>query len=100
MKKYLSLVKFSHTIFAMPLAFIVFFLAVQTSEASFDWVKFLLMIACMVFATIASMAFYPHLDRAIAARNHITSTRGLPRGALSARSALLYTMLNCLAIMV
>src|SRR3546814_424887 len=100
MKKYLSLVKFSHTIFAMPFAFIGFFLAVQTSEASFDWVKFLLMIACMVFARSAAMAFNRYLDREIDARNPRTSTREIPRGAISARSALLFTMLNCLAFMV
>lgn len=100
MKKYLSLVKFSHTIFAMPFAFIGFFLAVQTSGAAFDGVKFLLMLACMVFARSAAMAFNRYLDRDIDARNPRTSAREIPRGAISARSALLFTVLNCLLFLV
>src|SRR3546814_4981193 len=99
MKKYLSLVKFSHTIFAMPFAFIGIFLAVQTSEASFDWVKFLLMIACMVFARSAAMAFNRYLDREIDARKPRNSTQEIPRGASRARSDLMFTLMNCLASM-
>lgn len=96
MKKYLSLVKFSHTIFAMPFAFIGFFLAIQSTGAKFSWVKFLLMLACMVFARSAAMAFNRYLDRHIDAKNPRTSVREIPRGVISARSALVFTLLNCL----
>ncbi|QEC50998.1 4-hydroxybenzoate polyprenyltransferase [Anseongella ginsenosidimutans] len=96
MKKYLSLVKFSHTVFAMPFAFIGFFLAIQNTGAKFSWVKFLLMLACMVFARSAAMAFNRYLDRHIDAKNPRTSVREIPRGVISARSALVFTLLNCL----
>lgn len=96
MKKYLSLVKFSHTIFAMPFALIGFFLAVQQTGARFNGIKFVLMLACMVFARSAAMAFNRYLDRDIDARNPRTREREIPRGAISARSALIFTALNCL----
>lgn len=100
MKKYLSLIKFSHTIFALPFALIGFFLAMQTSGAAFSWVKFLLMLACMVFARSAAMAFNRYLDRHIDARNPRTRIREIPRGVISARSALVFTALNCFAFLV
>ena len=95
MKKYFSLVKFSHTIFAMPFAVIGFFLAVHHTGARFHWHKFLLMLACMVFARSAAMAFNRYLDRDIDARNPRTRSREIPRGAISARAALYFTLLNC-----
>ncbi|MBC7913963.1 MAG: UbiA family prenyltransferase, partial [Pyrinomonadaceae bacterium] len=69
MKKYLSLVLFAHTIFAMPFAFIGFFLALSTTNNSFNWMKLVFMILCMVFARNAAMAFNRYLDRNIDAKN-------------------------------
>ena len=40
MKNYLSLIKFSHTIFAMPFALLGFFLAVQKLGNGISWVLF------------------------------------------------------------
>ena len=100
MKKYLSLVKFSHTIFALPFALIGFFLAISSTGASFSWVKFLLMFACMVFARSAAMAFNRYLDRHIDAKNPRTSVREIPRGTISARSALIFTVLNCILFLI
>ncbi|MBT6809205.1 MAG: 4-hydroxybenzoate octaprenyltransferase, partial [Flavobacteriales bacterium] len=54
MRNYLSLIKFSHTIFAMPFAFIGFFLASYKSEI--DWKIFISIILCMVFARSSAMA--------------------------------------------
>ncbi|RYY36840.1 MAG: 4-hydroxybenzoate octaprenyltransferase, partial [Sphingobacteriaceae bacterium] len=50
MKKYFSLVTFSHTIFAMPFAFIGFFLAVTTTNHPFEWQKLVMMVLCMICA--------------------------------------------------
>ena len=96
MKKYLSLVTFSHTIFAMPFAFIGFFLAVSTTENQFSWLKLLLMIVCMVFARNAAMAFNRYLDRDIDALNPRTKVRDIPSGRISAKNALIFTLANCL----
>ena len=65
MKKYFSLVLFAHTIFAMPFAFIGFFLAISVTGQEFNWLKLLLMILCMIFARNAAMAFNRYLDRGI-----------------------------------
>ena len=94
MKKYLSLVTFAHTIFAMPFAFIGFFLAVTTTSAHFDWLKLLLMILCMVFARNSAMAFNRYLDRNIDAKNPRTQKRDIPAGRISPAAALTFTLVN------
>src|SRR6195952_4438241 len=96
MKKYLSLVTFSHTIFAMPFAFIGFFLAVTTTNHSFEWQKLLFMVMCMVFARNSAMAFNRYLDRDIDAKNPRTKVRDIPAGKVSANEALIFVIVNCL----
>lgn len=95
MKKYLSLVTFAHTIFAMPFAFIGFFLAVTTTQHPFDWRKLVLMVLCMVFARNSAMAFNRYLDRDIDAQNPRTKQRDIPSGRISAPAALTFTLINC-----
>jgi len=95
-KKYLSLIKFSHTIFAMPFAMIGFFLAIETKDSFLGnemLVKFLLVILCMVFARSAAMAFNRYLDRQFDAKNPRTAIREIPAGIISSNSALLFTIL-------
>ncbi|MBX7226735.1 MAG: putative 4-hydroxybenzoate polyprenyltransferase [Chitinophagales bacterium] len=94
MKKFLSLVKFSHTIFALPFAIIGFFLAVKVHEYSFSWQKFLLVLGCMVTARNAAMGFNRYIDRAIDAKNPRTVIRELPAGVISERQALLFVIAN------
>jgi 4-hydroxybenzoate polyprenyltransferase len=95
MKKYLSLVTFSHTIFAMPFAFIGFFLAISTTNHEFSWLKLVLMIICMISARNAAMAFNRYLDREIDAKNPRTKVRDIPSGRITANNALLFTIINC-----
>lgn len=95
MKKYLSLVLFAHTIFAMPFAFIGFFLAVTTTEHAFSWNKLVLMVLCMVLARNSAMAFNRYLDRKFDAKNPRTALRDIPSGRIPATNALLFTILNC-----
>jgi 4-hydroxybenzoate polyprenyltransferase len=95
MKKYLSLVTFSHTIFAMPFAFIGFFLAITTTQHTFEWQKLVMMVLCMVFARNSAMAFNRYLDRNIDAKNPRTKVRDIPAGRISAASALTFTLVNC-----
>ncbi|MEJ7779592.1 MAG: UbiA-like polyprenyltransferase [Daejeonella sp.] len=94
MKKYFSLVLFAHTIFAMPFAFIGFFLAITTTENEFNWIKLFLMLLCMVFARNAAMAFNRYLDRNIDAQNSRTVVRDIPSGRISSREALIFTIAN------
>jgi 4-hydroxybenzoate polyprenyltransferase len=95
MKKYLSLVTFSHTIFAMPFAIIGFFLAITTTNHSFEWQKLAFMLLCMIFARNSAMAFNRYLDRDIDAKNPRTKVRDIPAGRISPVSALTFTLINC-----
>ena len=95
MKKYLSLVTFAHTIFAMPFAFIGFFLAVTTTNHQFEWQKLVMMLLCMVFARNSAMAFNRYLDRNIDAINPRTKQRDIPAGRISPAAALTFTLVNC-----
>ena len=95
MKKYLSLIKFSHTIFAMPFAFIGFFLATKSYE--FEWITLVYVIFCMVFARSAAMAFNRYIDREIDTANPRTAkAREIPNGSIKANSALLFVVINSL----
>lgn len=96
MKKYMSLVLFAHSVFALPFAIIGFFLAIQTTGEPFQWQKLLLMLVCMVTARNAAMAFNRYLDRDIDAQNPRTAMRDIPAGKISAGNALGFTIVNCL----
>jgi 4-hydroxybenzoate polyprenyltransferase len=100
MKNYLSLIKFSHTIFALPFAMIGFFLAVfltRNGEFLSDiWLKMALVLLCMVFARSAAMAFNRYIDRDIDAKNPRTVTREIPAGVISPPSALYFVVANVL----
>lgn len=96
MKNYLSLIKFSHTIFALPFALLGFFLATLEVESGFSWRLFFLVLLCMVFARSAAMAFNRYLDRDIDEKNPRTATREIPAGVISARSALFFVIVNSL----
>lgn len=96
MKKYFSLVLFAHSIFALPFAMIGFFLGVTTTDNPFSWLKFVLVLLCMVFARNAAMAFNRYLDRDIDAKNPRTQMRDIPAGKISAPNALMFVIINCL----
>lgn len=100
MKKYMSLVLFAHSVFALPFAIIGFFLALQTTELPFDWTLFLLMLICMVTARNAAMAFNRYLDRDIDALNPRTAVRDIPAGRITPEQALRFTIVNCLVFIV
>jgi 4-hydroxybenzoate polyprenyltransferase len=92
MKHYLSLIKFSHTIFALPFALLGFFLATITSTEGISWRLFFLVLLCMVFARSAAMAFNRYLDRDIDGKNPRTAVREIPAGIIKARSALFFVI--------
>ena len=126
-RSYLSLIKFSHTIFAMPFALIGFSLGISTGliddgryylnkTVGWGWdihnpvfwqfhkgvllSKFVLVILCMVFARSAAMAFNRYLDRKFDAANPRTAIREIPRGIISANNALIFTIISCALFLV
>lgn len=105
MKKYLSLIKFAHTIFALPFALLGLFLGFEylavhglTSDKPL-WVSFILVVLCMVFARSAAMAFNRYIDRDIDAQNERTAKREIPAGDVSPRQALTFVILSSLTFM-
>jgi len=91
---YLSLVKFSHTIFAMPFALIGFFLAVVYENKAFDWKIFIAIILCMIFARSAAMAFNRYIDEKFDKLNPRTAVREIPAGIIKKENALLFVIIN------
>jgi len=88
---YFKLIKFSHTVFAMPFAFIGFFLGIQSfpNEVVLETTQLLLLvIGCMVFARSAAMAFNRYLDRYFDALNPRTAQREIPVGVIAPQQAL------------
>jgi 4-hydroxybenzoate polyprenyltransferase len=79
---FLELVRFSHTIFALPFALLSAVLAWQTG-AAFRLRDLLGILMCMVFARSAAMAFNRLVDRRLDAENPRTASRHLPAGLLT-----------------
>lgn len=94
MNNYLSLIKFSHTIFALPFAILGYFLGIHAIGGGFDPQTFILVILCMVFARSAAMAFNRYLDRDIDSKNPRTVEREIPSGIIRPSSALLFTAIS------
>jgi 4-hydroxybenzoate polyprenyltransferase len=98
-KNYLSLVKFSHTIFAMPFALIGFVLGLRyhfIHQTTVDqvWLKFILVLVCMVTARSTAMAFNRYLDRYFDKLNPRTAIREIPAGIIKAEKALVFIGIN------
>jgi 4-hydroxybenzoate polyprenyltransferase len=95
---YLNLVKFSHTIFAMPFALLSFTFAVKgLPEESQSWWWILLcvqVLLCMVFARNVAMGFNRWADRFIDADNPRTAEREIPAGKISPKQAVWFVVVN------
>ncbi len=99
-REYLDLVKFHHTLFALPFALLGGALAAHSAEGwrgrPQDWAGILL---CMATARTAAMAFNRLVDREFDALNPRTASRHLPAGRLSAGSVLLFTCISAIAFL-
>ena len=93
---YLRLVKFSHTIFAMPFALLSFTSAWMLTEAEHNslWLLLLQVVGCMVFARNVAMGFNRWADRFIDAENPRTAEREIPAGKVSPRGAVVFIVVN------
>lgn len=106
-KHWLGLIRFSHTIFALPFAILAAFLAWSTPLAtgtgetpSIQFLDIVGVLLCMMFARSAAMAFNRLVDHHIDAANPRTATRHLPAGVLSRRSVTAFTLVCCLGFVV
>ena len=89
---YLSFVRFSHSVFALPFALTGALLAWRT--APFSWYQVLWIIVCMVAARSAAMGFNRLVDARHDALNPRTAIRELPRGAMSTTEATLFVIVS------
>jgi len=99
-RAYFSLVKFSHTVFAMPFALIGFSLAVSSPEFNFNIRLLLLMILCMILARNTAMGFNRLADKDFDALNPRTSKREIPAGIISARAATIFVFINAILFII
>ncbi|MCC6124469.1 MAG: 4-hydroxybenzoate octaprenyltransferase [Pirellulales bacterium] len=88
LRQFLEMIRFSHTLFALPFALLAAAMAWAANARSvppvyFAWRDFFGIVLCMVFARSAAMAFNRLADRKIDAENPRTQSRHLPAGALS-----------------
>jgi len=99
-RNYLSLVKFSHTVFAMPFALIGFTLAVSEEDYHFSARLLLLVILCMVFARNAAMGFNRLADKKFDSLNPRTEKREIPAGKIGTRAAALFVIVNSILFII
>lgn len=99
-KNYFSLVKFSHTVFAMPFALIGFSLAVSEGDYNFNIKLLLLVILCMIFARNTAMGFNRLADKDFDALNPRTKKREIPSGIISTKSATIFVVANAVLFII
>jgi 4-hydroxybenzoate polyprenyltransferase len=97
---YFSLVKFSHTVFAMPFAMIGFALAVTEKENPYSTKFLMLIILCMIFARNAAMGFNRLADRKYDSLNPRTDKREIPSGKIGPGAAALFVIINSILFIV
>jgi 4-hydroxybenzoate polyprenyltransferase len=90
---YGSLVRLSHTVFALPFALASVLLAAPFASITLE--KVLLIVLCIGCARTAAMGFNRLVDREIDAKNPRTQDRELPKGVLSPGSVRLLVFVSC-----
>jgi len=87
----LRMIKFSHTVFAMPFAVMGAVLAANGGKGGFcGWGRMLLIVWCMVFARSVAMTFNRIVDAQIDSRNARTAGRAIPAGMVSKKQAYVF----------
>jgi 4-hydroxybenzoate polyprenyltransferase len=95
----LEMIRFSHTVFALPFALLAAVMAwvapvPEGQTVQFGWIQFLGILVCMVGARSAAMAFNRLADRDIDAKNPRTENRHLPSGKLSVAEVVRFTIFS------
>lgn len=97
LRHFLELIRFSHTVFALPFALLAAILAWNQPGSVFRATDLLGIVLCMIFARSAAMAFNRLVDRRIDAANPRTAVRHLPAGLLSVPAVTAFTILMSIA---
>jgi len=95
LKDYFKLIKFSHTIFAMPFALVGSYIGyIDSNYSVFPYKLLFYVVLCMFFARSAAMSFNRYADAYFDALNPRTKDREIPTGVFNRRHALIFTILN------
>jgi 4-hydroxybenzoate polyprenyltransferase len=86
-RAFLDLVRFEHSIFALPFAYIAALSAMRLANKHVHWTELALVTVAMVGARTFAMAVNRIVDRHIDARNPRTQNRELVTGVVSLRTA-------------
>ena len=93
----LEMIRFSHTLFALPFALLAASLAWRQNARDgipFRWQELAGIVVCMVCARSTAMAFNRLVDRRIDAANPRTAGRHLPAGILSVAGVTAFSILS------
>jgi len=90
-RQLLEMIRFSHTVFALPFALLSAALAWR-SKQEFAWLDLVGILLCMVFARSTAMAFNRLADRHLDAVNPRTAMRHLPTGQLTPGVVCIFTL--------
>lgn len=93
----LELIRFSHTVFALPFAFLSAVMAWSRPDTEFRWQDLLGILLCMVFARSAAMAFNRVVDHQFDGENPRTAKRHIPAGILTRGFVVGFTLATSLA---
>lgn len=96
----LEMIKFQHTVFALPFALVSFFYAAEGMPAAATGTRLAWVLAAMVAARSAAMAFNRIADARYDAANPRTAARAIPRGEVSLRAAWAFTLATAAAFVV
>lgn len=89
----LELIRFSHTVFALPFALLSAVIAWHLPDSPFRWSHCCGILLCMVFARSAAMAFNRVVDWRIDAGNPRTAKRHIPAGLLTLPAVIAFTVI-------
>jgi 4-hydroxybenzoate polyprenyltransferase len=97
LRTYAAFVRFSHSVFALPFAFVGAILAARTAPTALTWSRVGWIAACMVAARSAAMGFNRLVDAQHDARNPRTAGRELPKGRMTRAEAVGFVLIASIA---
>ncbi|WP_391570927.1 UbiA family prenyltransferase, partial [Cohnella sp.] len=95
LRVFLEMIKFEHTLFALPFAYVGAILGAVTVEKRLpEWSECGWILLAMVGARTAAMGLNRLIDKAIDARNPRTANRALPAGLLKSAEVIVYIVVS------
>ncbi|WP_372629072.1 UbiA-like polyprenyltransferase [Cohnella sp.] len=95
LRVFLEMIKFEHTLFALPFAYVGAILGAVTVEKRLpEWSECGWILLAMIGARTAAMGLNRLIDKAIDARNPRTANRAIPAGLLQSKDVILYVILS------